>query len=138
MLLIHGSQFRDGLRRAVYDLGIKHVRCSVGNWQLNAKLERTNRTLKDWASGAMLLPSTNGVQSRVDVFVEWFNERRPLRQTIATTDTRFRASQKRDARSTHGHAFNPAAGPLFVPTQRTYQEAGLGAISYSAICAWHY
>ncbi|GAB4520877.1 MAG: hypothetical protein Tsb0013_24350 [Phycisphaerales bacterium] len=73
----HGSQFRVRFRRAVHELGIEYVRCSVGHWQLNAKLERVNRTLKDWAHGAMLFPSTSAVQRRVDAFVEWFNEHRP-------------------------------------------------------------
>jgi transposase InsO family protein/transposase-like protein len=73
----HGSQFRSRFRRAVHGLGIEHIRCSVGHWQLNAKLERVNRTLKDWAHGAMLIPSTKAVQNRIDSFTEWFNEHRP-------------------------------------------------------------
>lgn len=73
----NGSQFRARFRASVHAFGIEHVRCSVGHWQLNAKLERVNRTLKDWAHGAMLTPSTSAMQQRIDAFVEWFNEYRP-------------------------------------------------------------
>ena len=73
----NGSQFRARFRTGVENLGIEHIRCSVRHWQLNAKLERVNRTLKDWARGALLFPSTGAVQRRVDAFMEWYNEHRP-------------------------------------------------------------
>lgn len=39
----NGSQFRARFRAGVNALGNEHIRCSVGHWQLNAKLERVNR-----------------------------------------------------------------------------------------------
>lgn len=44
----HGSQFRTGFTEHCQRLGIRHVRGKVSVWQLNAKVERFFRTVKQW------------------------------------------------------------------------------------------
>lgn len=73
----HGSQFRPRFREAVEAHGLVHVRCSVGQWQLNAKVERVIRSIKSWAARAMLVPSLRRIQIRLDAFGEWHNHRKP-------------------------------------------------------------
>ena len=73
----HGSQFRATFQQAIEDLSMIHVRCSVGTWHLDAKVERVNRSLKAWARRTMLLPSKRAIQHRLDAYAEWHNCYRP-------------------------------------------------------------
>ncbi len=71
-----GSQFREQFTDACEARGIKHVRCKVRDWQLNAKIERFFRTLKSWLRPSCLIPTEAWIQERLDEFQIWYNEHR--------------------------------------------------------------
>lgn len=77
LVTYYGSQFRPRFREAVEPHGLVHVRCSVGQWQLNAKVERAIRSIKSWAAKAMLVPSVDRIQTRLDGYREWHNHWNP-------------------------------------------------------------
>ena len=72
----HGSQFRRRFREECKRQGIKHVRGKVRVWQLNAKIERFFRTLKSWMRSTWMIPSTDGMQRRLNEYQVWYNEHR--------------------------------------------------------------
>ncbi len=80
MLLIsdHGSQFQRRFKEACEHQGIIHVRVrgKVRVWQLNGKIERFFRTLKSWMRSTWMIPSTDGMQRRLNAYRIWYNEHR--------------------------------------------------------------
>ncbi len=72
----HGSQFRRRFKEACEQQGIKHVRGQVRAWQINAKIERFFRTLKTWMRSTLMIPSTEGMQRRLNEYQTWYNEHR--------------------------------------------------------------
>jgi len=72
----HGSQFRRRFKEACEHQGIIHVRGKVRVWQLNAKIERFFRTLKSWMRSTWMIPSTDGMQRRLNEYRIWYNEHR--------------------------------------------------------------
>tara|TARA_R110002073_G_scaffold206775_1_gene366753 strand:+ start:309992 stop:310996 length:1005 start_codon:yes stop_codon:yes gene_type:complete len=68
----NGSQFRRRFMEACKRQGIKHVRV----WQLNAKIERFFRTMKGWMRSTWMIPSTDGMQRRLNEYQIWYNEHR--------------------------------------------------------------
>ncbi len=72
----HGSQFRRRFKEACDKQGIKHVRGQVRAWQINAKVERFFRTLKSWMRSTWMIPSTEGMQRRLNEYQIWYNEHR--------------------------------------------------------------
>ena len=73
----HSSQVRQRFRAAVEELEITHVRCEVGTWHLNEKVERVFRDIKAWARRTALLPVTDSVQNRLYNFRDWHNGFKP-------------------------------------------------------------
>ena len=78
----HGSQFLARFERALAPLeGTDVVRCRVGDFHLNGKVERFFRTLKWWARRklwawfASRTAIARAIQRRLEVFKDWFNER---------------------------------------------------------------
>ncbi|MEM9083278.1 MAG: DDE-type integrase/transposase/recombinase [Planctomycetota bacterium] len=72
-----GSQFRDGFKGRVERRGLEHARCSFRNWQLNAKVERVNRSIRAWAMRCLIIPRTETLQARLDAYQHWHNHLRP-------------------------------------------------------------
>ena len=72
-----GTQFRRAFQESVGPLGITHILCRVGGWQLNAKVERQFRTLKHWRRRAVLPLSKRAIQRRLDAYRHWYNDLRP-------------------------------------------------------------
>tara|TARA_R110002111_G_scaffold67833_2_gene110298 strand:+ start:3314 stop:4492 length:1179 start_codon:yes stop_codon:yes gene_type:complete len=72
----HGSQFRKRFKEACERQGIKHVKGKVRIWQLNGKIERFFRTMKSWMRSTWMIPSTNGMQRRLNEYQIWYNEHR--------------------------------------------------------------
>jgi len=72
----HGSQFRRRFKEACEQQGIKHVKGKVRVWQLNGKIERFFRTMKDWMRSTWMIPSTDGMQRRLNEYQNWYNELR--------------------------------------------------------------
>ena len=72
-----GTQFRREFQDAVRLLGTTPVRCRVGGWQLNAKVERQFRTMKHWRRRAVLPLGRRALQRRLDAYRHWYNDFRP-------------------------------------------------------------
>ena len=72
-----GTQFRREFQDAVRLLGTTPVRCRVGGWQLNAKVERQFRTMKHWRRRAVLPLGRRALQRRLDAYRHWYNDLRP-------------------------------------------------------------
>jgi len=72
----HGSQFRRRFKEACEHQGIIHVRVKVRVWQLNGKIERFFRTMKGWMRSTWMIPSTDGMQRRLNEYQVWYNEHR--------------------------------------------------------------
>ena len=72
----HGSQFRRRFKEACEREGIIHVKGKVRVWQLNAKIERFFRTLKSWLRTTWMIPTTGGMQRRLDEYQMWYNVHR--------------------------------------------------------------
>ena len=45
-------------------------------WQLNGKIERFFRTMKNWIRTTWMIPSTDGMQRRFSEYQVWYNEHR--------------------------------------------------------------
>ncbi len=73
----HGSQFRSRFHGSIGTLGVTHIRCQVRTWQLNAKVERVFRDVKDWARRSAMPLSVGAVQHRLDAYRCWHNRFRP-------------------------------------------------------------
>ena len=72
----HGSQFQRRFKEACELQGIKHVKGKVRVWQLNGKIERFFRTMKGWMRSTWMIPSTDGMQTRLNQYQIWYNEHR--------------------------------------------------------------
>ena len=72
----HGSQFRRRFKEACEQQGIKHVKGKVRVWQLNGKIERFFRTLKSWLRTTWMIPTRDGMQTRLNQYQIWYNEHR--------------------------------------------------------------
>ncbi|MBZ0171413.1 MAG: DDE-type integrase/transposase/recombinase [Phycisphaerales bacterium] len=73
----HGCQFRQRFRGLIDLLGVRHVRCQVRTWQLNAKVERVFNDVKRWARRSWLPLRLDGVQLRLDAYRDWHNGFKP-------------------------------------------------------------
>ena len=72
----HGSKFRRRFKEACERQGIKHVKGKVRIWQLNGKIERFFRTMKSWMRSTWMIPSTEGMQKRLNEYQTWYNKHR--------------------------------------------------------------
>ena len=73
----HGSQFRRQFRSGMKKTGITPVQARVRAPYLNGKLERAFRTFRTWWRLVLTGLTQRGIQRRLDVLGNWFNERRP-------------------------------------------------------------
>jgi len=71
-----GSQFRRRFSEGCHAEGIKHVKCKVRCWQLNAKIERFFRTMKIWTRAAWMVPTVPRMQQRLEQYRAWYNQHR--------------------------------------------------------------
>ncbi len=71
-----GSQFRRRFTQGCQSEGIRHVKCKVRCWQLNAKIERYFRTMKIWMRSTWLIPTQPRMQHRLDQYKAWYNQHR--------------------------------------------------------------
>jgi transposase InsO family protein len=72
----HGTQFRRQFRSGMRKTGIIQVRARVRAVYLNGKLERAFRTFRVWWRVVLTGLTQGGIQRRLDVFENWFNEHR--------------------------------------------------------------
>jgi transposase InsO family protein len=72
----HGTQFRKRFDAAMKAAGITHVRGRVHHPFLNGKIERFFRTLRSWWRFVLPRLTVCGLQAKLDIFREWYNEHR--------------------------------------------------------------
>jgi len=79
----HGCQFRYRFKRSIGRLGIALVKGPVRSFRFNGKAERFFRTFKWWARPTLFAWFADRtrvaawMQRKLDVYSDWFNERRP-------------------------------------------------------------
>jgi len=73
----HGPQFRRQFRSSMGNTGITPVQARVRAPYLNGKIERAFRTVRVWWRLVLTGLRQGGPQRRLDIFGNWFNERRP-------------------------------------------------------------
>lgn len=71
-----GSQFRRRFTEACASEGITHVRSQVRTWQLNAKIERFSRTMKDWIRAMWMTLTAPRMQRRLEQYKAWYSQHR--------------------------------------------------------------
>ena len=73
----HGSQFRQRFRSHMRRMRICPVQAKVRAPYLNGRVERTFRTVRVWWRLVLTGLTQGGIQRRLDVLENWFNEHRP-------------------------------------------------------------